>query len=169
MLTAALAAGVAVAVVALDVAMFGHDRLDPSTQRPPSRPSVTGVWTLDRVGRAEVGPAVTPGSRPTLVLHDNGAFSARDLPDWWNPDALVIPDKTGYRRAWRRVSGSGRWALQKGAAGWGVTLRFSTPPRLSAELRLRGQNPPYRLGVILGDPDGGRSLTFEKTGAATAP
>lgn len=66
------------------------------------------------------------------------------------------------------VSGTGRWQVEQFEDDYGLTLVIdpggSMPPSVydGSSVRIVGERPPYRLQVVLGDPDTEESLTFER-------
>jgi hypothetical protein len=168
--TPAPAMTLVISTVALAVGGCGYDPLDPSTQSQPARGAVVGTWVLDEEGRAGVRAAVKKEGVPTLILKEDGTFSARDIPDWWNHAGRLEPRThwvPGPR--WTLWSGSGTWFLIESGNAWVVMLGLPGlrgDARGFMEMQLYNQKPPYRLGVILGDPDEGQSLIFERTGPA---
>ena len=162
-------AGMIVCAWALAAAGCGYDPLNPSTQKTPTLPAVVGTWRLDKAGCAGVLSAANASKVPTIRLNEGGTFSAQDLPNWWNCVTRMLPGKKEYSRAWVLMSGSGRWTLMKEQGDWVVRLDFpklpGSPHGLLAPVRLCGQEPPYRLAVIVGDPDEGQFLLFEREAA----
>ena len=155
-----------VAALALLSLRCGADRLEFVTRKMPAPADLTGIWVVDEAGFAATRSPRRFKNRPTFVFREDGRFSARDLPDWWNDfDRRSLGEGLGV--GWVPTSGSGRWSLQRDQEGaWVMEANFSDlpghPQGARQILPLYRQTPPYRLCVGLGDPDEGRFLIFER-------
>ncbi len=102
------------------------------------------------------------GRQCVLELRADGTFSATNLPPW----DMELPDTHFFDKL---LSGSGSWRIEAvGTIGngwqsktiWGVYL--SSPTVKLAAANLTGRKQPYGLIFILGDPDSGEALIFER-------
>jgi hypothetical protein len=126
------------------------------TRKEPNKSDLLGTWVLGKSSlrsmQSEGGYDVS--NRPKLILKADDTFELVNMPDWWNK-GLGKSNK-----AFQDYSGG--WGLSKyGNTGfWTVYLRFSSQTRSA---NLLGQNPPYRMEFIIGDPDSNVSMIFEKS------
>ncbi len=161
------------AALALVASGCGSGPFDSATRTRPAPVDVAGTWVLDEAGDADARSAMKAGRVPAFVFREDGTFTARDLPDWWN-DIDRLASNGGPGATWVPTSGSGRWELrQDGNGAWVLETSFPVlpglPRGLKETLHLYRNKPPYRLGVILGDPDEARSLHFERSDARPVP
>ncbi len=140
---------------------------DSYTKVRPKQADVAGVYRpttrTDQFLRARKGYA----ERDTYVtLARDQSCKISNMPDLWL-------DGFGESRG-GFDSYKGTWRLTKHTNGWGVYLRLSWIGGASKgqkdresilvydRMMLAGERPPYRLQFIIGDPDSGESLEFEK-------
>jgi hypothetical protein len=101
---------------------------------------------------------------PTITLLNDSTIVITNIPDWWltsfgNPQG-------GFD------SGKGTWEIQKHQNWWAVLVSFpdttqfasrkNAPGGLTTEMMLVGNNPPHKLHLTVGDPDGGRAMQFQR-------
>ena len=125
------------------------------TRKEPKKSDLLGLWVPDksslRVMQSEGGYDVS--IQPKLILKADDTFELTTMPDWWD-DGLGKSHK-GFQDYF------GSWRLSKyGNTGfWNVYLKMSS----TRSVNLIGQNPPYRIEFIIGDPDSNVSMIFEKS------
>jgi hypothetical protein len=86
-----------------------------------------------------------------LELEADGRFAMIGMPDAWRTD--------GGRPEGRLDLDGGTWSLRRHQEWWGVEVQLKSR---SALFPLSGAAPPYRIHVVLGDPDDGRAMIFER-------
>ena len=155
-------------VFLLMLSLAGCQR-DPYTEvysaTKPATNDLVGVYTADtntvnliaREGHYTAAP-------PSIALLADGTIAITNIPDWWLT-SFGAPHG-GFD------SGRGTWTVQKHQQWWGLsagfpdTTQFSSlsnrPGGMSTEMMLVGQNPPYKIHLIVGDPDDGRGMEFER-------
>jgi hypothetical protein len=122
------------------------------TQKPPRKEDLTGVWTpdrdtlsvLERVG----GYKITTDIR--IVLHSDGKLEILNMPDWWGVNGSGESRK-GFR------SSSGTWEITQRNNYVTIGIDYSDG---YTELDLLNDSPPYKIELIVGDPDQHRSMVF---------
>jgi hypothetical protein len=126
------------------------------TRTEPKKGDLLGIWLLDKsslqVMQSEGGYDVT--DQPKLILKADDTFEMVNMPDWFN---------NGSGKSHKALLDySGDWRLSKyGNTGfWNIYLKFSSQTRSA---NLLGQNPPYRIEFIIGDPDSNVSMIFENS------
>jgi hypothetical protein len=89
----------------------------------------------------------------SITLSADGSVSMTNIPDWW---LTPFGESQG-----RFHSYHGRWTVQKHQDWWvvGVSLDDAT----GTEVFLIGEKAPYKIHIILGDPDGGRGMDFVRS------
>jgi hypothetical protein len=132
---------------------------------PSSAPSVeelAGSYRLDKESQVFLRDKRGYNSIPLSILrlHRDGSVAATSIPDAY---------LDGYGKgSGHFVSGVGRWNVEKTSFGYGVTLEIarggSMPPGIyhASSIHLRGQRAPYRIEMLLGDPDSRETLTYER-------
>ena len=90
-----------------------------------------------------------------LVLKRDGSLEIANMPDWWE-SPFGASQKT-------MASHSGSWDLYSDSPCWVVAIKYSDR---ASFLSLLGNEPPYKMEIILGDPDSGHSMIFIKQASA---
>jgi hypothetical protein len=132
---------------------------------PSSAPSVeelAGSYALDKESQVFLRDKRGYGSIPPSILRLNrdGSVAATSIPD-------AYTDGFG-KGTGQFVSGVGRWKVEKSNFGYGVTLDIaqggSMPPGIyhASSIHLSGRRAPYRIEMLLGDPDSRETLTYER-------
>jgi hypothetical protein len=120
----------------------------------------------------------------SISFYANGTFEAFNLPACWRSDEpLYGPGWQGKPISRSYDSGSGSWKIfdeekydfDKGLSknhSWSIMLHFIGSKSLDyspiatngwiGSLMLKNESPPYILHFIVGDPDEGEGLEFEK-------
>ena len=126
----------------------------------PTRGGIIGLWTLDETASDWKPPS--PMAH-TLEFRPDGSIVARNIPDIWDHDNRRV--KGGYD------SGVGTWSLAEHQGFWTLRLNLSEVngkvPGRGVLLHLAGQSSPYQILAVLGDPDEGRSLVFQRSNPST--
>lgn len=104
---------------------------------------------------------------PSITLFPDGAIVITNIPDWWNTFGQACG---GFD------SGRGFWRVEKHRDWWAVlgcftnTAQFASltnkSERFGSDMMLIGEKPPYKIHLIIGDPDEGRGMEFEKSAEA---
>jgi hypothetical protein len=118
-------------------ALVGEYRLDPETRNWYSKEIQSSV------------PAAT------LRLSADGRFIVRNMPDCLR-GAECRPGT---------VSFAGTWEPEKLDDSWVLALHVSDSDHTHGYFttaQLRSQQPPYIVHFIVGDPDSGRAIAFER-------
>jgi hypothetical protein len=138
--------------------------LDPHfvASRPPDA-DVAGYYKLTSQTVIDGGLAAF-GDRPCdIEVRPDGTFTATNLP----PDELGSPVVLN-----KLVTASGKWRLDVVSYGgssplggslpqhWGIVLD-SSPVNIHP-IHLAGWKPPYRLYLLVGDPDCGYTMILER-------
>ena len=112
-----------------------------------------------------------PTASPSIVLTSDGTIVITDIPDWW----VSFGESRGAFD-----SGRGSWGVVKHQEWWALGVVFrntehlasvqsrfaklgSSPGDYGAVMMLVGEKAPYKIHLILGDPDEGRSMQFERS------
>jgi hypothetical protein len=94
----------------------------------------------------------------SLAFKVDGTFTMLNMPDIYTNRNLA-DFHGGYE------SGEGSWKIESNGDGWarrwGIALWF-TNGAVDNRMMLRGEKPPYMLHLMVGDPDSGEGLEFEK-------
>ena len=130
------------------------------SSRSISTEALVGVYLPDPATRADIEQRLhllTPNHK--IELRGDGTFAMTDVPDFWphteSPTSLI--------------SAIGKWSPQARKVAIEYTGATVIPPtggaeeRYFATIQIIGFFAPYRLRVILGDPDSDYSATFAKT------
>ena len=139
----------------------GDPYYDDYTRVEPASADLVGVWTANAKSLDWLkGQGYAVAAAPTLELKADGTFAVTGMPDCWRVFADTDRTKTFD-------SAPGKWKVAKHQEWWAVALDFDRPPwytqgGYSTEVFLRRQAPPYLLHVIVGDPDAGNGIEFEK-------
>jgi hypothetical protein len=99
----------------------------------------------------------------SITLLGDGTIIITNIPDWW----LTFGEPQGGFD-----SGRGTWSIQKHQEWWALSVGFTDttqfasltnkPGGLGTEMMLVGEKSPYKIHLIVGDPDAGRGMEFEK-------
>jgi hypothetical protein len=132
---------------------------------PRSKPyqgDLVGTWLPDAKTIDDMrirGGYVVSQAKTRIVLNEDGTFEAIDMPDWWN-------DGFGSsRRALQYRSGTWKLIPHANERGWGINLDMVSPFGNEA-LNLLGSEAPYRIYIIIGDPDQDHAMIFQKPSRA---
>lgn len=133
------------------------------TESRPERAALVGAYRPDerstREFRERYGLEL---SSTELRLDAAGSFTARALPDCWR-EALCSR---------RLQSVHGTWSPEHHRDWWSLRLLSESvdgkKDEFGGEAMLRGEKPPYLVHFIIGDPDSGEGLVFEKVDTAAA-
>jgi hypothetical protein len=114
---------------------------------------------LDAETRAWYSREVRPTVPPSILeLRHDGTFQLRDAPDCFHQ----IECGAGV------VNLSGKWQVEHLDDTWSLSLDVSEengkPARYFTSAALRSQESPYLVHFIVGDPDSGRGVAFERHG-----
>lgn len=146
-----------VAAVALIVLLLsGCIRRVDFSQRTTNKPNIndlSGVWVPDKAtlkDMAERGRYDTT-LQTKLILHASGNLELVNMPDWWEN----MSGESGRRLH----SYSGTWEIAKSREYWEIAIFSSI---MQTRLGLLGNQPPYKIGTYLGDPDSGNEMIFVK-------
>jgi hypothetical protein len=149
----------------LAVAIWGGMFL---ADRPIASSDLPGTYVADPVTIRDMhGRMNLVAQSHQIVLRPDGTFTMTNVPDFWqlsnSPTAML--------------SCSGQWQLgprsvELDYTGAELSPANRVPPTLyraalrtsyHASLEIRGLIPPYKLAVILGDPDEGHEAVFSKS------
>lgn len=151
------------ALLALAFLLLGGCQFDPYsseyTRKQPVVAALPGTYALDAETKAwysrEVQPAVPPAM---LELRRDGTFQLRNAPDCFHR----IECGRGV------ISLAGKWQVEHLDETWSLSFDVSEenqrPARYFTTGELRSQEPPYLVHFIVGDPDSGRGVAFERHG-----
>lgn len=122
--------------------------------------SLIGEWTCTDW---TMKPQHTPGPRVArIVLLDDGSFQASDYPGETLDDNLA---------AGSTLDGAGTWSLEKHQSWQVVRMHWKRLGERNCDVgemlhiltsAQNGRDAPYVLHQIIGDPDFGEALVFEK-------
>src|SRR5437867_4158599 len=127
------------------------------TRAKPKEESLVGRYAADdesrnlfqRAFKMDVG-------RCELDLMTDATFELRNVPDCWRR-----PDCSG-----KVETAAGTWKLCQIHEWWSLVLRTQRIDGLAvdwgSEAMLRGEDVPYLIHFIIGDPDSGRGLALER-------
>lgn len=101
---------------------------------------------------------------PSITLFSDGTIIITNIPDWWLTS--FGEPQGGFD------SGRGTWTIEKHQEWWALGVGFTNtenfasltnkPEGLGAEMMLVGEKPPYKIHLIVGDPDAGKGMQFER-------
>jgi hypothetical protein len=96
-----------------------------------------------------------PARDISIVLERNGTLRFQNIPDWW---------QEGHGKSGGKFdSWTGTWEVAKHDHGWWeLSVLLSNPGGVATHVDLIGQHAPYRLALVVGDPDAGREMQFER-------
>jgi hypothetical protein len=126
----------------------------------PASGDIVGVWKANAKSLAWLKEqGYGPAALPTLEFRADGAFTMAGMPDCWLTPFV--------RPGGSLTSGSGTWKVAKHQEWWAVALDFQRPSWFEkgdyyTDFMIRHQKPPYLVHVIVGDPDAGHGIEFEK-------
>ena len=131
------------------------------TRAKPDEKDLVGVWVANARSLEwlkEKGYAVA--APPSLEIRADGTFDVLGMPDCWR----VFSDTE-----WAKTfdSAAGKWKLDRHQEWWAVECTYDKPPwfpegSYNSEFFLRRQKPPYMVHAIIGDPDAGECIEFER-------
>ena len=135
-----------------------------STKRPSTN-DLIGVYTADTNTLAFIAKEGHYSvASPSITLMGDGTIVITNIPDWWLT-SFGAP-RGGFD------SGLGTWTIQKLQEWWGLSVGFpdttqfaslsNKPSGMNTEMMLVGERPPYKIHLIVGDPDDGKGMQFEK-------
>ena len=125
------------------------------TRTRPSDKDLVGTWTPTSETfqnmKASGGYAI---SKHELTLSADGTFSMLNMPDWWSD---------GFGESHKQLeSGRGTWRVAEAKNVYTIYVVNLLFPTGSVTVHVSRQRPPYLLHIILGDPDSGHYMLFEK-------
>src|ERR1051325_11230519 len=136
---------------------------DPYTEvysmKQPSTNDVVGVYAADTNTLALIAKeGHYSAASPAITLGGDGTIVITNIPDWWLTS--FGEPQGGFD------SGRGTWTIQKHQEWWGLSVGFTDtthfaslshkPGGMRTEMMLIGEKPPYKIHLIVGDPDNGR-------------
>ena len=120
-------------------------------------PDQTTVSLITREGHYRELPA-------SITLGTGGALSITNIPDWWGTDQGMA--KGGFD------SGRGTWKVVQHREWWAISAYFESAAQFAStqnrakdlytSFRLVGEGPPYKILLLVGSPDDGRAMQFER-------
>jgi len=145
-----------VCLVVLPLLFFcacSRQMLDDRPDTKPAMEDMVGTWVpnaatlhdMEENGHYKI-------TTHELVLKANGTYEANNMPNWWK---TAVGESSGTYD-----SETGTWKLQKKDGDWVVYLISAV--KYGMPLDILSDQPPYRLRIWLGDPDGGHRMIFEK-------
>lgn len=131
---------------------FGHDY----TKKLLGKEYIIGVWTpdkdtlslLERIGGYKTTTDIQ------IVLYNDGKLKILNMPDWWGVNGNGESRK-GFK------SYSGTWEITQRNNYVTIGIDYSDA---YTEINLLNNSPPYKIELIVGDPDENRSMIFIRTG-----
>jgi hypothetical protein len=125
------------------------------TKTQPNSQSFSGEWTLKQ-WTMKRGPLPSP--LPKIVFQGDGSFKATNYPG----EAL-----NSFGTSGSFLDGEGTWSVGS-RQGFGVIeinwqKAGGKPLDYGQPLNILNDKPPYVLHHVIGDPDSGEALVFEKT------
>jgi hypothetical protein len=148
-------------VVLLGCAGFGGPPFDES-RYPINEPAAADLAGLYRPTDATRSFIAKDGQYPakdiSIVLEPKGTVQLRNIPDWWQNG---FGKSNGGFDSW-----TGTWSTWKRPSRdwWELSLVLSDPGGFGTSVELIGQQAPYRIALVVGDPDSGREMQFERVG-----
>jgi hypothetical protein len=120
------------------------------TTKAPGRKQVAGRYQMDSDSVNIVRSSGFQIQEATIELHEDGWFSAENLPTTDFKGIQGVAKKTGGQYSIEEV------AFSDSTSFWGLAFR---PDGTKAVLC--NQSPPYIIHFIIGDPDEGRCLDYQ--------
>jgi hypothetical protein len=96
---------------------------------------------------------------PRIFLQADHTFSFQKVPDWLSWGA------PGSSRL--LFSHTGKWELGTNAEGGHWCIYLTSYNGAHTPVALRKQTPPYLIYLIMGDPDAGFAMTFQRVASTT--
>ena len=124
-----------------------------SVKNKPSVIDLSGVWVPDKStlrDMAERGGYDT-ALQTKLILRANGNLELVNMPDWW--ESISGESRRGLH------SYTGSWKVIKSEENWELAIYSSA---MTTSFMILGNEPPYKVGKYLGDPDSGNTMIFVK-------
>jgi hypothetical protein len=121
----------------------------------PPRSELIGTWmvTPDALRRMrDVGGYAI--STHSLTLHDDGKLEYVNLPDWWQDfgdSHQQLFSGTGQWRLVNNLNSRGYWEVEVSLHGW-----------MTNTIVIAQNRSGYYLYAVIGDPDSGHTMMFEK-------
>jgi hypothetical protein len=144
------------------VMIFVTDEL-PRTRTKPEIKDLAGVYRVSKQTGTFVHKINTSIlSEMSITLREDGSFKVNSIP------------LNSFKNEYNFCSGTGTWKLERDRGWhnpWVLTLSFTESKGSDFEngrfvcinlFQLRNRKAPYIIYIILGDPDEGRGLKFEK-------
>jgi hypothetical protein len=139
------------------------------TRKKPRQEDVVGQYVPDQKARKFIFEKRNyPKEKISINLGPDGSFELKNIPDCWLSDFGKSSGKFN--------SGGGTWELAEHDSRWTLSLHFPSTEHFSAKrfkggfftfVMLIGEKPPYIIYLMVGDPDGGEGMRFEKIGPKT--
>jgi hypothetical protein len=145
------------AAVALGASLPACDQV---LVREPRPAAVAGSYQLTRESREFLTLRRTYGSIPdaALDLRSDGTLVVANVPDC----AVNLSGDSGGRF----LSGRGTWQIRKAYMGyevWWTIAPGGSLPEGGYTTALRRRSPPYELELMVGDPDSGERVRYERS------
>jgi hypothetical protein len=136
------------------------------TRKQPKPEDLVGTYLPDDATRTLVAKeGGYSAAEISIVVSADGTLIIRNIPDWWLTD--FGKPQGGFD------SGEAKWAVQKRQDWWVIGVNFRSTEKFSSqqrrvgtfgtELFLIGEKPPYKIHLIVGDPDEGRGMEFVRS------
>jgi hypothetical protein len=142
--------------VVLSACQFDWHTLQYAKTKPDPK-EIIGSWVATESTLRELSRTAYSAARPTVVLADDATIRMKDIPDAWRD-----PFGDGHGRletfsgTWRFYEQQGWWGLQVTGEDW--------QGGCGGCIMVLGQKAPYRLRIIVGDPDRGVGYEFRRAG-----
>ncbi|CAN5393173.1 hypothetical protein BH09SUM1_BH09SUM1_33610 [soil metagenome] len=161
----------AAVLLAIGVVVFAivEYRRDPYgwlyTRNKPNPSDLVGVYTPVAKSLAFIKDEGHYKPRPaSIALFADGTMTISNIPDWWN---------NGWGTSGGGFdSGTCTWKLNQDKWRCNLWINFSKTDQFDSlkrehkpfngEMELTGQKPPYKIYLIVGDPDSDEGIWFEK-------
>lgn len=138
----------AVSVGVLFVSLFiGCDRVFTSQPKPSD---LVGTYILSTESAGFLAKRKSYASIPASVIQLRADFSM-SITNLADCAANGFGDSNGGF-----LSGEGKWSVEKEFIEWKLAVDGSVAPYV----QIRGRSAPYRLAVVVGDPDSGETLQY---------
>lgn len=132
---------------------FRSVEFSPQPKNKPNVNDLSGVWVPDKAtlrDMAERGEYDT-ALQTKVILHANGNLELVNMPDWWES----MSGESGRELH----SYTGSWEITKSGEYWKLAIYSSV---MNTSFMILGNEPPYKTGTYLGDPDSGNIMIFVK-------
>lgn len=122
------------------------------TSKMPDKNEIVGTWVPDQNTKSLIvnEGRYDPTKEIKLVLQDSGELTMLNIPDWWGDGGRGESNK-GFN------SYSGTWELSQGKDRVTLNVIYSGT---FTELGLLNGLPPYKIELVIGDPDADRAMIF---------